>query len=272
MASALNPAPDKDELTSRERLVVWQHRVLKVMWELKFGISAASLMTKLLDLAHGDTAIIAQANSVHWAANGLIQLWGTPLAGALSDAVGRKRIWALGRFSKMLWFLGSLQATSMAQYIAACICAWGFFDFGTLSVEEAAWADVFGSRPELSSRLISTNKVFSQLSGLVGPMIGAEVLRRFGASAGFRLAAILCAVEGLMVLCSTESLPPEERKPMQWSKAGNPFSSIGTPLSAHGMAILVVSGNNGRIIAQACCSQMVKVCVGSGFLQGSCVP
>jgi MFS family permease len=223
-----------EELTPKERTVVWQHRLLTVMWELKFGISAASLMTKLLELANHDTALIAQANSVHWAINGLIQLWGTPLAGALSDAMGRKRIWAMGRISKMFWFLGSMRATSMSQYIMACIMAWGIFDFGTLSIEDAAWADIFGSRPELSSRLRSDVKVLSQISGLVGPMVGAEVLRRLGAVAGFKIAAGLCVLEAAMVLSTHETLPPEERKPMPSLRSlGNPFASIGV-LFTHG--------------------------------------
>ena len=127
------------ELTAYETATLWQHRILKVAWELKFGISSATLMLKLLDLSNNDTAAIALANSVHWAVNGAIQLFGTPFASALSDTVGRKRIWAFGRLTKLVWFMGSLYATSMRQYIVACIVCWGVLDAGTLSVEEAAW-------------------------------------------------------------------------------------------------------------------------------------
>ena len=215
--------------------MVWQHRILNVAWELKFGISAASLMTKLLMLSNNDTAIIAQMNSIHWAANGLLQLWGTPLSGALSDAIGRKPLWALGRLTKLFWFMGSHYATSMPQYVAACILAWGVTDFGTLSVQEAAWADVFGSRPELSSRLKASNQVWTGISGLVGPVLGAEILKRFGPAAGFQLASLVCAIEGVMVLCTRESNPAggKSRKPFLLSKAGNPFASIGV-LFRHG--------------------------------------
>ena len=85
-------------------------------------------------LSNNDTAVIAQANGVQWAVNGLVQLFGTPLAGALSDSIGRKPLWALGRCTKILWFMGSMYATNMNAYIVACVLAWGLGDCGTLSV------------------------------------------------------------------------------------------------------------------------------------------
>ena len=214
------------ELTAYETATLWQHRILKVAWELKFGISSATLMLKLLDLSNNDTAAIALANSVHWAVNGAIQLFGTPFASALSDTVGRKRIWAFGRLTKLVWFMGSLYATSMRQYIVACIVCWGVLDAGTLSVEEAAWADVFGSRPELSSQLKSANSVWSLVAGsMVGPVIGALISTK-SSTAGFYVASAMCVVEAGLVLCTTESLKLEERKPFALTKV-NPFANIG---------------------------------------------
>jgi MFS family permease len=106
-------APSSDALTARERGVMWQHRILNVAWELKFGVSSSSLMLKLLALSQNDTAVIAQANSIHWAVNGFLQLFGTPIAGALSDSIGRKPLWALGRATKLIWFMGSMCAFSV---------------------------------------------------------------------------------------------------------------------------------------------------------------
>eukprot|EP01043_Picozoa_sp_COSAG02_P007173 COSAG02_NODE_211_length_28730_cov_5.599490_13_plen_285_part_00 len=219
-----------DVLTKRERGVMWQHRILNVAWELKFGMSSSSLMLKLLELSGNDTAVIAQANSVHWAVNGFLQLFGTPLAGALSDSIGRKPLWALGRCSKLVWFMGSHRATSMNTYVVACILAWGVGDLGTLSVQEAAWADVFGDRPELSARLKASNQVWTGIAGLVGPIIGAQLSLQ-SATIGFFVSAAMCIIEAAMVMASRESLPKNERKPfvgiMPLLKKANPFSSIG---------------------------------------------
>ena len=217
-------------LTARERGVMWQHRILNVAWELKFGVSSSSLMLKLLALSGNDTAVIAQANSVHWAVNGFLQLFGTPLAGALSDSIGRKPLWALGRCSKLIWFMGSLRAESMNAYIVACILAWGVGDLGTLSVQEAAWADVFGDRPELSARLKASNQVWTGIAGLVGPVIGAQ-LSLYSETIGFWVSSAMCIIEAAMVMASRESLPKDERKSfagiVSLIKKANPFSSIG---------------------------------------------
>ena len=219
-----------DELTLRERGVMWQHRILNVAWELKFGVSSSSLMLKLLMLSGNDTAVIAQANSVHWAVNGFLQLFGTPLAGALSDSIGRKPLWALGRCTKLIWFMGSMFATNMNGYVAACILAWGVGDVGTLSVQEAAWADVFGDRPELSARLKASNQIWTGIAGLIGPVIGAQISLR-SPTLGFYVSSAMCIIESAMVMCSQESLAKDERKPfagiVPLLKKANPFSSIG---------------------------------------------
>ena len=193
-------------------------------------VFAVSQMLKLLALSNNDTAIIAQANSVHWAVNGFLQLFGTPIAGALSDSIGRKPLWALGRATKLIWFMGSMYATSMNGYIVACICAWGLGDMGTMSVQEAAWADVFGDRPELSARLKASNQIWTGIAGLVGPVIGAQMSTR-SPILGFYVSSVMCVVEAFMVMGSQESLSVEERKPfagfMPLLKRANPFSSIG---------------------------------------------
>ena len=208
---------------------MWQHRILNVAWELKFGMSSSSLMLKLLALSSNDTAAIAQANGVQWAVNGLMQLFGTPLAGALSDSIGRKPLWALGRCTKVLWFMGSMSATTMNAYIVACVLAWGVGDCGTLSVQEAAWADVFGDRPELSARLKASNQVWTGIAGLVGPVVGAQISSRSPVF-GFYVSSVMCVIESVMVMISKESLAKEERKPfagvMPLLRTANPFSSI----------------------------------------------
>ena len=227
---AVSHMTSHEVLTARERGVMWQHRILNVAWELKFGVSSSSLMLKLLALSGNDTAVIAQANSVHWAVNGFLQLFGTPLAGALSDSVGRKPLWALGRCSKLIWFMGSLRAESMNAYIVACILAWGVGDLGTLSVQEAAWADVFGDRPELSARLKASNQVWTGIAGLVGPVIGAQ-LSLHSETIGFWVSSAMCIIEAAMVMTSRESLPEGERKSfagiVPLIKKANPFASIG---------------------------------------------
>ena len=187
-------------------------------------------MLKLLMLSGNDTAVIAQANSVHWAVNGFLQLFGTPLAGALSDSIGRKPLWALGRCTKLIWFMGSMFATNMNGYVAACILAWGVGDVGTLSVQEAAWADVFGDRPELSARLKASNQIWTGIAGLIGPVIGAQISLR-SPTLGFYVSSAMCIIESVMVMCSQESLAKDERKPfagiVPLLKKANPFSSIG---------------------------------------------
>lgn len=125
--------------------------------------------------------------------------------------------------------LSVADATSMNGYIIACICAWGLGDMGTMSVQEAAWADVFGGRPELSARLKASNQIWTGLAGLIGPVIGAQMSVR-SPTLGFYISSVMCVIEAFMVMASQESLSVAERKPfagiMPLIKRANPFSSI----------------------------------------------
>lgn len=244
-----------DVLSPRERGVMWQHRILNVAWELKFGMSSSSLMVKLLALSKNDTAAIAQANGVQWAVNGLLQLFGTPLSGALSDSIGRKPLWALGRCTKVLWFMGTMYATNMNAYIVACVLAWGLGDCGTLSVQEAAWADVFGDRPELSARLKASNQVWTGIAGLVGPVVGAQISSR-SPILGFYVSSVMCVIESFMVMASQESLAKHERKPfagvMPLLRMANPFSSISLLFTnGRGLRSLGISAGFLRAVSRA---------------------
>ena len=92
------------ELTGFERRFVLQTRLVKMLWEGAFGMGSASLNMKLLRLSGNDTAVIAAANAAHWSLTSIGKVMLTPLFGALSDTLGRRWLWALGRLAMCVQF------------------------------------------------------------------------------------------------------------------------------------------------------------------------
>ena len=210
-------------LTGYERRLVWEHRVLGVLWEIKFGLVSATRAAQLIALCAGDQARMAFADAIMWSGDGVLNVIFQPLIGALSDAYGRKLFMALGRVSLIWWCLGTCWSTTLRQYIFNDIAPYPLFG-SSLSVQAASFADVFGSRPELSSQLAARSQIFVSAAGLVGPLLGAAIVVR-SRLGGWYAGAAAGALETVIVLSMSETLKPEKRTPFRWRNA-NPFGSL----------------------------------------------
>eukprot|EP01043_Picozoa_sp_COSAG02_P025964 COSAG02_NODE_1480_length_12399_cov_250.195935_4_plen_411_part_00 len=210
-------------LSPYERRLVWEHRILGVLWEIKFGLVSATRAGQLIHLCNGDQARMAFADAIMWSGDGILNVISQPLVGALSDAYGRKVFMALGRVSLIWWCLGTRASTTLPQYIFNDIAPYPLFG-SSLSVQAASFADVFGTRPELSSQLAARSQIFVSAAGLIGPLLGAAIVLR-SRLAGWYAGAIAGAIETLIVLAMSETLKPEKRTPFKWANA-NPFGSL----------------------------------------------
>ena len=237
-AAAATAAPASDggykavwrSLTPYERRLTWEHRVLGVLWEIKFGLVSATRAGQLIYLCQGDQARMAFADAIMWSGDGILNVISQPLVGALSDAYGRKLFMALGRVSLIWWCLGTRASKTLPQYIFNDIAPYPLFG-SSLSVQAASLADVFGTRPELSSQLAARSQIFVSAAGLVGPLLGAAIVVR-SRLGGWYAGAIAGAIETVIVLSMSETLKPEKRTPFKWANA-NPFGSL-TLLFRHG--------------------------------------
>jgi MFS family permease len=231
-----------DELTPAESAFVWRARLMKMLWEGGFGLGGASLNMKLMRLSGGDTAAIAAAHAAHWSLTSAGKCVISPAYGALSDTTGRRVLWALGRLGMCVQFATWWGCGSVRGFVIGHTLSWGLLPLdGSLKVEDAAWSDVFGDRPDLSSKLLAQNQVYTSLAGLVSPIVGAQ-LARYGENYAFMCGIAIGAAQCLLAATTPETLAKEKRLKFNASKI-NPLKGLGL-LFTHGAGLrrLVIAG------------------------------
>ena len=89
---------------------------------------------------------------------------------------------------------------------------------------------MFGERPELSARIKTTDRMYGNVAGILGPLIGPIIQLRYGYRAVFYISAAVTAV--IMAVQSTipETLTPEARKPFSL-KSANPIGNFSVLIS-----------------------------------------
>jgi hypothetical protein len=135
------------------------------------------------------------------------------------------------------WGCGSVRG-----FVLGHTFSWGVLPLdGSLKVEDAAWADTFGSRPDLSARLLAQNQVYTSLAGLVAPIVGAQ-LARYGENWAFICGIAIGALQCLLAATTPETLAKEKRLKFNASKI-NPLKGLGL-LFTHGPGLrrLVIAG------------------------------
>jgi len=224
------PVDDVQALTPRERRGYYQHLLISVIENLTWRLSDACINAKLLRLANGNFAAISDMNSVHWGVNAAMQLLVSPIGGALTDCIGRKWLLAASNITHITYFLGGYFATNIWHYCLGSIMNNGIFGPISMHALPASWSDVFGSRPELSSRLKSRHVAYHAATGLIGPLIGAA-LAQANESWGFYASFAACILQFGCALMCEETLPKEQRKPFTgWVallRRSNPLTNIG---------------------------------------------
>ena len=149
----------------------------------------------------------------------------SPIVGALSDSFGRKPMMLYGRVGWVLIWLALPSVTSLRQWLLVEIMFTGFLRAGDNASQQAAMADLFGTRGQLNTQIASKDGMYSQLSAFFGPIIGDVWARLFGRQSTFYCSALLSALTMALLLRTEETLKPEERKPFSIRRA-NPIASM----------------------------------------------
>jgi len=181
----------------------------------------------------------SQADQAYWYgvvafAFGIANFLASPILGALSDQFGRRRILLFGFFGLGVNFFGTALATSLWMLVA--VRAVGGAMQANAAVANAYVADI--TEPADRARRFGLLGAMMGLGFIIGPVMGG-LLGAIHLQLPFWVAGVLTMlnlVYGYFVL--PESLPPEKRKPFQWS-ACNPFMALRALARLGGVAPLV---------------------------------
>jgi hypothetical protein len=181
---------------------------------------------------------------------------------------------AANRLTTIAYYAGSMLMTSLDHYVITCILCWGVLSPLTSSGETAAWADIFGERPELSARIRAK---YMGLTGAVGtlffPLVGAYVNHRSAASShpvfgrgnlSFLLAMACAVSQTAMALTIPETCPDEAGRQAlaaigQTVAERKPFSL----LMANPLSNALILFRNGPGLRGLAVAQIWSVCVGT---------
>jgi len=135
------------------------------------GIYSLSFVTKTLGLGRGPAATgIMLAN--------LVALATVPLYGALSDRIGRKKVFMAGIIGAVVYlyvFFGMLETRSPGMIVVAIILAVGLIHAPMFAMQTSFYPELFPTRVRFSG--VSVGKQFGiVLGGGISPMIAAALI------------------------------------------------------------------------------------------------
>lgn len=188
---------------------------------LAFGIIIPVLPRLIQDFLGGEPVSAAQIYGLFGLTWAVMQFFGSPILGTLSDAVGRRPVILLSNLALGIDYLVMAVAPGIGWLLLGR--AIGGLASSSFTTAFAYVADVTDAdRRAASFGIIGAAFAFGFIAGpALGGMLGAVDPRL-----PFWTAAALClanALYGIFVL--PESLPRERRAPFSWSKA-NPLAAI----------------------------------------------
>ena len=220
-------ADGDDELSAADRRFIRQQRLFMVLNNFCWAIQRPGSDQAYMDLCGGDSALMARHYGGVQSMNNFFNMFLNPLVGSLSDAIGRRKLLALGRVGWTAWFLLIGRFRTLGQRRLGELLCWSLLSAGNWTVYGAMSTDVFGDRPSLNARLQSTDQAIGFVAYAAGGL-AAEACSRLGAVGtplAFYIAAACTAVSALLPLTMEETLPPDKRKPFRLSRA-NPLSNL----------------------------------------------
>ena len=169
---------------------------------------------------------------------GIVNFFGSPVLGALSDAHGRRPVLLIGFFGLGLNYFATAVATSLLMLIAVRLV--GAAMQGNIAVANAYAADITPAAQR--ARRFGMLGAMLGAGLVIGPVIGG-LLATIDLRIPFYVAGALSLLNllyGYFVL--PESLPAGKRRPYQW-KAANPFNSLRgvTQLKGAGRLVAVLA-------------------------------
>jgi DHA1 family tetracycline resistance protein-like MFS transporter len=195
--------------------------VTVVLDMLALGIMVPVLPKLVIELAGGDKARAAIVTGVFGFVWNAMQFLFSPLIGALSDRLGRRPVVLLSNFGLGLDYVLMALAPNMGWLLLGRTISG--ITAGSFSTATAYIADV--SPPDKRAAHLGMIGAAFGLGFIIGPAVGGllggvNLRLPFWVAAGLSLTN---AAYGFFVL--PESLPPERRANVSWSKA-NPLGSI----------------------------------------------
>lgn len=149
---------------------------------------------------------------------------------ALSDSFGRKHLQTWGRVGVVFFYwCHKFRDRSLLHRFCMEIGCWGVLSAGAWPIFAASHSDLFGGRPELSSRIQAADGLWTNAVGVTGLLIPSLLTRTIGLEAGQAVSAVLVAVVIMILHSMPETLPVSERKPFKLGEfltRANPLSNI----------------------------------------------
>lgn len=140
-------------------------------------------------------------NAVLWAS--LASVLTTPLFGALSDRIGRLKVYRAGALFAAAWAFPAWWMLSTGNQVLAVIAIFGGFAIGAnsmLGAQCAHFTELFGNRYRYSGVALS-REVGALLSGGIAPLLGVFLLSRV--DGGYWVMALYTLVLALATLAGT---------------------------------------------------------------------
>ena len=226
MAARLRRAWSRSEegLSDDERAFASTWRVVNFLTMRGFvPMSNAQNQTVYLALCGGDAGLMGEHHGQTMTLMNLGVTFVSPYIAALSDRFGRMRIMVITRCAHLLWYglvarVDTLRQRMILEVLTHAVTR------AEPTVFEAAHTDMFGSRPELSARILTADMFWAALVGIVAPGGGAFLCTKLGNRA-FGISMMFVLITQLMILRTPETLRPEKRKPVSLRRA-NPFSNL----------------------------------------------
>jgi MFS transporter, DHA1 family, tetracycline resistance protein len=188
---------------------------------IAMGIVIPIFPNLLLEFTEGDTPRAAALFGLFWTVWAAMQFLFSPLAGALSDRLGRRPVVLISNFGLgAAYLLTAFAPTLLWLFFSRVISG---ITASSVAAASAYIADV--TPPEKRASAFGLLGVAFGLGFVLGPALGGllgsiDLRLPFFVAAGF---SIVNAIYGTFVL--PESLAPEKRRPVSWARA-NPVGSL----------------------------------------------
>ena len=192
-------------LSAEERRFASRWRLINLVTKRFFiPLTNAQNQQLHLSLCGGDAGLLGQHMGQIQALQSLLVSVLSPWVASISDRHGRMRLMAVSRCSWLVWFalvsrVRTMRERLLLEVATACIYR------TEVVVFNAAHVDVFGSRPELSARILTNDEFWSALAGVVVPGSGAFICTLLGNRA-FALSFSFVLLSQLLILRTPETL------------------------------------------------------------------
>jgi MFS family permease len=218
-------APWEQQVTPQERRFVYNIRYTNILRAWVHTASLVAYNQKYLVMCGGDTGVMAMHAGVVRSCKSVVNVLMSPIVGGLSDSFGRKPMMLYGRFGWVMIWLVLPRVRSLRQWLWVEIIFTGFLRAGDNASQQAALADLFGTRGQLMTQIQAKDGMYSQVAAFFGPVIGELCARWFGRDSTFTCSAMLSVLTMVLLFGTKETLGVADRKPFSVKRA-NPIASM----------------------------------------------